>query len=151
MFRVYSLLSLASKHHPLLRSPVPEAFVVVQSLSRVRLPLHGMQHPRLPCPSLSPKVCSNSCPLSRWCHPYNHVILCLPFLPPSILPSIRVFSSESALCTRWPKYWNFSFSNSPSNKHSALISFKIDWFDLLAVQGTLKSLLQNNLKTSLVS
>ena len=62
-------MEATSKHHPLLRSPVPEAFVVVQSLSRVRLPLHGMQHPRLPCPSLSPKVCSNSCPLSRQCHP----------------------------------------------------------------------------------
>ena len=77
----------------------------------------------------------------------NHLILCHPLLLASILPSIRVFSSESALCTRWPKYWNFSFSNSPSNKHSALISFKIDWFDLLAVQGTLKSLLQPQFKS----
>ena len=82
----------------------------------------------------------------------NHLILCHPLLLlASILPSIRVFSSESALRTRWPKYWNFSFSNSPSNKYSALISFKIDWFDLLAVQGTLKNLLQNNLKASLVN
>ena len=69
--------------------------------------------------------------------------LCPLLLPPSIFPSIRVFSSESALCIRWPKYWNFSFSISPSNESSGLISFRMDWFDLLAVQGTLKSLLQH--------
>ena len=74
--------------------------------------------------------------------PSNHLILCHPLLlPPSIFPSIRVFSSESVLCIRWPKYWNFSFNISPSNEYSGLISFRIDWFDLLAVQGTLKSLL----------
>ena len=73
----------------------------------------------------------------------NHPILCHPLLlSPSIFPSIRVFSNESVLHSRWPKYWSFSFSISPSNEHSGLISFKIDWFDLLAVQGTLKSLLQ---------
>ena len=76
--------------------------------------------------------------------PSNHVILCHSLLPPSIFPSIRVFSSESVLCIRWPKYWSFSFSISPSNEHSALISFRMDWFDLLAVQGTLKSLLQHH-------
>ena len=75
--------------------------------------------------------------------PSNHLILCHPLLLlPSIFPSIRVFSNESALPIRWPKYWSFSFSISPSNEHSGLISFRIDWFDLLAVQGTLKSLLQ---------
>ena len=75
--------------------------------------------------------------------PSNHLILCYPLLPPpSIFPSIRVFSSESVLCIRWPKYW--SFNNSPSNEYSGLISFRIDWFDLLAVQGTLKSLLQHH-------
>ena len=75
--------------------------------------------------------------------PSNHLILCHPLLlPPSILPSIRVFSNESVLCIRWPKYWSFSFSISPSNEHSGLISFRMDWLDLLAVQGTLKSLLQ---------
>ena len=75
--------------------------------------------------------------------PSNHLILCHPlFLPPSIFPSIRVFSSESVLCIRWPKYWSFSFSISPSNKYPGLISFRMDWFDLLAVQETLKSLLQ---------
>ena len=77
--------------------------------------------------------------------PSNHLVLCHPlFLPPSILPSIRVFSNESVLCIRWPKYWSFSFSISPSNEYSGLISFGIDWSDLLAVQGTLKSLLQHH-------
>ena len=75
----------------------------------------------------------------------NHLILCCPLLLlPSIFPSIRVFSKESVLHIRWPKYWSFSFNISPSNEYSGLISFKIDWFDLLAVQGTLKSLLQHH-------
>ena len=75
---------------------------------------------------------------------FNHLTLCCSLLLlPSIFPSIRVFSNESALCTMWPKYWSFSFSNSPSNEYSGLISFRIDWLDLLAVQGTLKSLLQH--------
>ena len=77
--------------------------------------------------------------------PSNHLILCHPLLlPPSIFPSIRVFSDESALCIRRPKYWSFSFNISPSNKLSGLISFRMDWLDLLAVQGTLKSLLQHH-------
>ena len=77
--------------------------------------------------------------------PSNHLILCHPILLlPSIFPRIRVFSSESALCIRWPKYWSFSFSISRSNMYSELISFRIDWFDLLAVQETLKSLLQHH-------
>ena len=77
--------------------------------------------------------------------PFNHLILCHPLLLlPSIFPSIRVFSNESVLRIRWPKYWSFSFSISPSNEYSGLISFKIDWLDLLAVQGTLKSLLQHH-------
>ena len=77
--------------------------------------------------------------------PSNHLILCRPLpLPPSIFPSIRVFSNESVLHMRWPKYWSFSFSISPSNEYSGLISFRIDWFDLLAVQGTLKSLLKHH-------
>ena len=76
--------------------------------------------------------------------PSNHLILCHPLLllPPSILPSIRVFSNESVLPIRWPKYWSVSFSNSPSNEYSGLISFRMDWFDILSVQGTLKSLFQ---------
>ena len=77
--------------------------------------------------------------------PSNHLILCHPlFLPPSLFPSIRVFSNESVLCIWWSKYWSFSFSLSPSNEYSALISFKIDWLDLLAAQGTLKSHLQHH-------
>ena len=75
--------------------------------------------------------------------PSNHLILCCPpLLPPSIFPNIRVFSNESVLRIRWPKYWSFSFSISPSNEYSGLISFRMDWFDLLAVRGTLKSLFQ---------
>ena len=77
--------------------------------------------------------------------PSSHLILCHPFLlPPSIFPSISVFSNESVLRIRWPKYWSFSFSISPSNEHPGLISFRMDWSDLLAVQGTLKSLLQHH-------
>ena len=83
--------------------------------------------------------------------PSNHLILCHPLLSPSIFSSIRVFSNESVLCITWPKYWNFSYSISPSNEHSVLISFWIDWFDLLAVQGTLKSFLQHhNSKASIL-
>ena len=77
--------------------------------------------------------------------PSNHLIFCHHLLlPPSIFPSIRVFSNESVLCIRWPKYWSFSFSISPSNEYSGLISFRLDWLDLLAVQGTLKSLFQHH-------
>ena len=102
---------------------------------------HGLQHARPPHPSPTPGVCSNSCPLSWWCH---------PAISPSVVPfssfnlsQIRVFSNESVLRIRWPKYWSFSFSISPSNEYSGLISFRMDWLDLLAVQGTLKSLLQH--------
>ena len=76
--------------------------------------------------------------------PSNHLILCHPLLPPLIFPSIRIFSNESVLCIRWPKYWSLSFSISPSSEYSGLISFRMDWLDLLAVQGTLKSLLQHH-------
>ena len=77
--------------------------------------------------------------------PSNHLIFCHPLLlPPSIFPNIRVFSNESVLYIRWPKYWSFSFSSSPSNEHPGLISFRMDWMDLMAVQGTLKSLLQHH-------
>ena len=105
---------------------------------------HGLQHARLPCPSPSPGVYSDSCPLSPRCR-LNHLILCSPLLIlPSVFPSVRVFSNELPLCIRWPNYWNFSFSISPSNEYSGLISFRIDWFDLLAVQETRKSLLQHH-------
>ena len=102
---------------------------------------HELQHAGFLCPSLSPRVCSNSGPLSRGCH----LILCHPLLLlPSVFPSFRVFSNESVLGIRWPKYWSFSFSINPSNEHTGLISFRIDWIDLLAVQGTLKNLLQHH-------
>ena len=92
-------------------------------------------------PSLSPRACSNSSIESVM--PLNHLILCRPLLLlPLIFPSIRVSSSESALLIRWPKYWSFNFSTSPCNEYSVLISCRMDWFDLLAVQGALKSLLQ---------
>ena len=99
---------------------------------------HGLQHTRPPCPSPTPGVHSNPCPSS-------HLTFCCPLLlPPSVFPSIRVFSNESVLHIRWPRYWSFSFSISPSNEYSGLISFRMDWLDLLAVQGTLKSLLQHH-------
>ena len=99
---------------------------------------------RFPCPSLSPGVCSKPTSIESLMLS-NHLIFCHPlFLLPSIFPSIRVFSKELALCIRWPKYWSFSFSISPSSEYSGLISFRIDWFDLLALQGTLKSLLQHH-------
>ena len=127
-------------------------FVIVQSLSCVQL--------------CDPMDCSiHQAPLSitisrslliltsiESVMPSNHLILCRPLLlPPSIFPSIRVFSNESALHIRWPKYWSLSFSISPSNEHSGMISFRMDWLDLLAVQGTLKHLLQHHsLKASVL-
>ena len=107
------------------------------------LPPHGRQHIRLLCPSLSPGVCSNSCPLNQWCHP-NISFSVTPSLPALNLSQHQGLFSESTLCIEWPKYWSFSFSISPSNEYSGLISFRIDWLDLLAVQGTLKSLLQHH-------
>ena len=100
---------------------------------------HELPHNRPPCPSPSPGVCSDSGLLSQWCHPT--IILCFLLLLLSIFPSIRVFSNELALHIRWPKYWSFSIS--PSNEYSGLISLRIDWFGLV-VQGTLKSLLQHH-------
>ena len=92
---------------------------------------HGLQHARIPCPSPTTRACSNSYPWSQCCHPT--ISSCFPLLLlPSIFPSIRVFSNESVLCIRWPKYWSFSFSISPSSECSGLISYRIDRFDLLA-------------------
>jgi len=121
---------------------LPGQFSSVQLLSRVRLFV-------TPCTAAhqASHSITNSWSLLKLTFiesvmPSNHLILCLPLLlPPSIFPSIRVFSNESVLCIRWPKYWSFSFSISPSNKYSEVISFRMDWLDLLAVQGTLKSLL----------
>ena len=124
--------------------------VVVQSLNHVQLcnPIDCS----VPGPSVlhhSPGVCSNSSPLSQWYY-IIHLILCHPILIlPSSFPSIRVFSIESVLPIKWWKYWSFSFIISPSSEYSWLISFRIDWLDLLAVQGTLESFLQyHNLKAS---
>ena len=113
------------------------------------LRLHESQHTRPPCPSPTPGVHPNSC-ASEPVMPANHLILCHPLLLlPPVPPSIRGFSNESTLCMYWPKYWSFSLSISPSNEHSGLISFRMDWLDPvhskgLAVQGTLKSLLQHH-------
>ena len=103
-----------------------------------------LQHDRPPCPSPAPGVYTNSCPLSQCCHPTISSSVIPLLLPPSIFPLIWVFSSESVLHIRWPDYWSFSFSISPSNEFSGLISFEMDWFDRLAVQGTLESLLQHH-------
>ena len=113
----------------------------VQSLSHVRpFGTHGLQHTRLPCPfrSLLKLMFIKSV------MPSNPLTLCHPLLQPSIIPSNRVFSKESVLCIKWPKYWSFSFSISPFNEYSGLISFRIDWFDLLAVQGTLRVFSQHH-------
>ena len=107
------------------------------------LPPRELQHARPPCPSLTPRVHPNSCASSQWCHPAISSSV-IPFSSYTQHPSIRVFSNESTLRIRWPKYWSFSISISPSNKHPGLVSFRMDWLDLLAVQGTLKSLLQHH-------
>ena len=106
------------------------------------LPPYKSQHARPLCPSPTPGVHPNSCPSTVM--PSSHLILCCPLLLLPIPPSIRVFSNESTLSMRWPKYWSFRLSISPSNEHPGLVSFRIDCLDLLAVQGTPKSLLQNH-------
>ena len=104
---------------------------------------HGLQHARPPLSIISSQSLLKLMSIES-VMPSNHLILCCPLLPPSIFPSIRVFSNESALCIRWPKYWSFSFSTSPSNEYSGLMSFRMEWLNLLAVQGTLRSLLQHH-------
>ena len=104
---------------------------------------HEPQHARLPCPSPTPGVHPNPCPLSRWSHPTISSSV-VPFSCPQSFPASGFFSNESTLCIRWPKYWSFSFNIRPSNEHPGLISFRMDWLDLPAVQGTLKSLLQHH-------
>ena len=105
---------------------------------------HESQHARPPCPSPTPRVHSNSCPLTRWCHPaISSSVIPLSSCPQS-LPASESFSNESTFRMRWPKYWSFSFSIIPSKEQPGLISFRMDWLDLLAVQGTLKSLLQHH-------
>ena len=124
---------------------MPIHFSSVQSLSRVRL----FATPWTAACQASLSITSSRSLLKLMSiesvMPFNHLILCHPLLLlPSIFPGIRVFFSDSALCIRWPKYWSFSFSITPSKEHPGLISFKMDWLDLLAVQGTLKSLLQHH-------
>ena len=111
---------------------------------------HGLQHARLPCPSHLPEFAQIHVHRGGDAIQPSHPLLSLLLLLP-VLPSIRVFSNESVLCIRWPKYWSFSFNISPSSEHSGLISLRMDWLDLLAVQGTLKSLLQHcNSKASIL-
>jgi len=130
---------------PLGRPSAPFLFFSVQfshSIMSDSLRPHGLQHARLPC--LSPSQSLLKLISIKLVMPSNHLILCRPLLLPSIFPNIRVFSNESALHIRWPKYWNFSFSISLSHEYSGLISFRVDWLNLLVVQGTLKSLLQHH-------
>ena len=146
-----SLKKRLEKNSSLGPGPIGEEFNFQVMLSSVQfihsvvsnsLRPHELQHARLPCPSPILVACWKSIELLM---PSNHLILCLPFLLlPSIFPSIRVFSDESLLRIRWPNFWSFSFSISPSNEYSGLISFRMDCLDLLAVQGTLKSLLQHH-------
>ena len=104
---------------------------------------HEPQHARPPCPSPTPRVHPNPCPLSQWCHPsISSSVITFASCPQSF--QHHGFSNESAISFKWPKYWSFSFNSSPYNENSGLISFRMDWLDLLAVQGTLKSLLQHH-------
>ena len=110
---------------------------------------HRLKYTRPPCPSPTPRAYLNSCPSSQWCHPTISSSVG-PFSSCLQSCSIRVFSNELVLRIRWPKYWSFSFSISPSNEYSGLFSFRMDWLDLLAVQGTLKSLLQHHNSKALI-
>ena len=133
-------LNVSCKFGKHMYSPVVQ-FSSSHSVMSNSLRPHGLQHNRPPCPSSTPGDYSNSCSSVM---PSSHLILYCPLLLPSIFPSIRVFSDESALHIRWLKYWSFSSNISPSNEHPGLISFRMDWLDRLVVQGSLKSLLQHN-------
>ena len=120
-------------------------FSSVQSLSRVWFfATHGLQHARLPCPSPAPGVYSNSCPSRRWCHPTISPCVVSFFTCLQPFPASGPFPMSQFFTIRWPKYWSFSFSISPSNEYSGLISLRIDRFDFLSVQGALRSLLQHH-------
>jgi len=126
----------------------PQIFSSVQfscsAMSDSLLP-HELQHARPPCLSPTPRAYPNSCPLSRWCHPtISSSVFPFSYCPFQPFPASGSFQRGSALCIRRPKHWSFSFSISPSNEHPGLISFRMDWLDFLAVQGTLKSLLQHH-------
>ena len=126
-------------------------FIVVQSLNHVWLFMTPWTTAHQASLSFTiSQSCLSSCPLSWWCHPTISSSVA-PSPLPSIFPSNRVFFSESAVCIKWPRFWSFSFSVSPSNEYSGLISFRIEWFNVLALQGTLKSLLQHHsLKASVL-
>ena len=133
---------------PLVSCPSCKLLVLSHSVLSNSLQPHGLQHNRPPCLSPAPRVYSNSCIESMMSS--NYLILCHPLLLPSVFPCIRIFANESVLCIRWPNYWSFSFSISPSNEYSGLTSCRMDWLNLLAVQGTLKSLLQNHTSKALI-
>ena len=129
------------KCDPIILLPVNQSSCSVVSDS---LRPHESQHARPPCPSPTPRVYPNSCPSSRRCHPAISSSV-IPFSScPKSLPESGSVPMSQLFCMRWPKYWSFSFNISPSNEHPGLISFRIDWLDLLAIQGTLKSLLQHH-------
>ena len=138
--------------HPLLLlSTIFSSISSVQSLRRVQLFMTPWTTAHQASLSIASSWSLLKLMSTKSVMPSNHLVLCHPLLLlPSIFPSIRVFSSESVLPIRWPKYWRFSFNISPSNEYSRLISFRIDWFDLLAVQGTLKSLLQHHRSKSAI-
>ena len=138
---------------PSLLSYQPAPFPTVQSLSCVRLFVTPWITARQASLSITNSWSLLKLMSAESVMPSNHLILCWPLLllPPSVFPSIRVFSNESTLRMKWPKYWSFSFNISPSNEHPGLISFRMDWLDLLAVQGTLKSFLHHHSsKTSIL-
>ena len=130
-----------SKKHLKFQSCLTQFSSVTQSCPTLQS--HGLQHARLPCPSPTRRVYSNLCPSSQWCHPTS------PSLPAFNLSKHQGLFKWVGSLHQWPKYWSFSFSISPSNEYSGLISFRTNWFDLLAVQGTLKSLL-NSSKASIL-
>ena len=139
----FKILELGWVNCPRRARKITEEVQCSQSVVSDSLLPHGLQHTSPPCPSPTPGVYPNSCPFSQWCHPTISSSV-VPFSSSFNLSHIRVFSNKTVLCIRWLEYWSFSFSISHSNEHSGLISFRIDWFDLLAVHRTLKSLLQHH-------
>ena len=132
-----------------LTSPFNYSVQFTHSVVSDSLRPHGLKHTSPPSLSITSSQSLLKLMSIESVMPSNHLIFCHPLLPlPSIFPSMRAFSNEPVLCIRWPKYWHFSFSISPSNEHSGLISFRMDWLDLLAVQGTLKSLPQHSIISS---
>ena len=146
LFEIWSLHdAVSTNNYPIVKdSHTSSFFSSVQSLSCVPLFATPRTAARQASLSITSSWSLRKLMSIELVVPSNHLILCRPLLLPSVFPDIRVFSTESVLHIRWPKYWSFSFSIHPSNEYSGLISFRIDWFDLLAVQGILKSLLQHH-------